>query len=419
MRERLLVAFGTLILVIVALYGIPRAYLLADGVEQVQSDQLNQSADFLAELIPERASTQGVDQEYLAGLLEESERIEHLDAEGELIVEAGEQLPEHGSDIVATRELPQGQELILTRSGLHVQDSIADALTPVVVIGVGLTLSAGIVCLVMARKLSRPFQDLAAAARQLGSGRFDLEERDYKLPEAQAIGSALTNSARQLEQLLEHEREFAANASHQLRTPITALRLELEDLTYWPETPPAVSAQLTHSLGELDRLSAAVTELLELARGQRLGDGHAVDLPELLQDYASRWTRLAGERGRALAVTVPEELTAVIHEGPVAQIFDVLIENALTHGSGTVELRAEDAGTHLRLSVANEGPRPERTDLFERRVTQGSGEGIGLAVASELATAVGGTLRHESGPTTRFVLMLPQAQGRIPTTSGI
>lgn len=194
MRERLLVAFGTLILVIVALYGIPRAYLLADGVEQVQSDQLNHSADFLAELIPERASTQGVDQEYLAGLLEESERIEHLDAEGELIVEAGEQLPEHGSDIVATRELPQGQELILTRSGLHVQDSIADALTPVVVIGVGLTLSAGIVCLVMARKLSRPFQDLAAAARQLGSGRFDLEERDYKLPEAQAIGSALTNS---------------------------------------------------------------------------------------------------------------------------------------------------------------------------------------------------------------------------------
>ena len=180
-----------------------------------------------------------------------------------------------------------------------------------------------------------------------------------------------------------------------------------------------MAAELTHALGELDRLSAAVTELLEMARGQRLGEGRSVELTELLPDFASRWTRLAGERDRRLVVSVPDGRSTVLHEGPVAQIFDVLIENALIHGSGTVELRAQDAGTHLRLSVANEGPPPERTDLFERRASGGSGEGIGLAVAAELATAVGGTLRLESGATTRFVLMLPQAQARIPASTGI
>lgn len=418
MRERLLLVFGILVVVIIALYGIPRAYYLAEGVQRVEAQQLERSADLLQALIPERSQTEGVDDDFLESIVEDAVRIEYLSAEGDPIAVAGEPMDTASEEITETRELPDGELLTVSRSAEAVQERLVATLMPIVLIGLGLSVLAGAVCLILANRLSKPFQELAGTARELGGGRFDIDDHNYRLPEAQAIGTALRQSALQLKLLLDREREFAANASHQLRTPITALRLELEDLTYWPETAPEVAAELNHALGELDRLSSAVTELLDIARGQRLGDARLASIEGLLQASAKRWSRQARAQGRSIAVDADPEQTAVLHEGPVAQIFDVLIENALTHGSGTVTLRAEDAGTHLRLSVADDGPRPERSDLFERRVTEGSGEGIGLAVAAELALAASGTLRLESGPTTCFVLMLPQSQDRIPATAG-
>nr|WP_255316782.1 HAMP domain-containing sensor histidine kinase [Nesterenkonia sp. Act20] len=271
----------------------------------------------------------------------------------------------------------------------------------------------------MARRLSRPFRELAGTARELGAGRFDIAETQYRLPEAQAIATALSSSASQLEELLDRERQFAANASHQLRTPITALRLELEDLTYWPETAPEVAQGLHHALGELDRLSAAVTELLDLARGRRLGEPVGVNLAELLEAAATRWARHAEDLGRSIEVRVPADLVGVVREGPVGQILDVLIENALSHGRGDVTLRAADAASHLRIEVQDQGARPQRADLFERRVSHGGGEGIGLAVAAELATAAGGSLRLDADPRTSFVLLLSQQPEGDPAAAGI
>lgn len=419
MRERLLLSFGTLMLVIIALYGIPRAYLLAEGVQEWETVQVEDAAELFEALIPERAQNAEVTEAYLSDLLREAERIDYLDADGETIASAGADLPEREDDIVVVRDLPQGQQLILSRSGTYVQGQIVDAVLPVAVIGVTLVTGAGVVCLLLARRLSRPFRELARTARQLGEGRFDIPEHQYRLPEAQQIGTALSESARQLQDMLDREREFAANASHQLRTPITALRLELEDLTYWPETSPEVAAELHNALGELDRLSTAVTELLDLARGQRLGAPVTVRLADLLQDCAHRWLRRAEMDGRALLVHAPAELTGVLHHGVVDQIFDVLIENAFSHGSGDVVLRAEDAGTHLRLSVADQGATPDRAGVFERGISHGGGEGIGLAVAAELATAAGATLRLESGSTTCFMLRIPLARSPMPVMTGI
>ncbi len=407
MRERLLAVFGSLILVIIALYGIPRAYFLAGEVQRTEAQELERTANWVQALITESNNGGDLDDEYLERLVEDGQRIEYFDSEGSLLAVAGQTLGDHGEDLRVSRELPGGEELIVSRSGEAVQDRLVSTLMPIVMLGLGLSLLAGIVCVVMARRLSRPFRELADTARELGGGRFDLGEPNYRLPEAQAIGAALSKSAKQLKQLLDREREFAANASHQLRTPITALRLELEDLTYWPETSPEVATELTHALGELDRLSSAVTELLDLARGQRLGDAMTISVNDLLQASATRWSRQAKNAGRNITVRADPELTGLLHEGPVAQILDVLLENALTHGRGTVQLQAVDDGSQLQLSVTDNGARPGSSELFERRVSQGGGEGIGLAVASELAIAAGGVLRLDTTPTTRFVLVLP------------
>ena len=248
------------------------------------------------------------------------------------------------------------------------------------------------------------------AARRLGDGTFTLPPLDSSLPEARAIGAALQTSSRQLEALLHRERQFAANASHQLRTPLTALRLELEDLTYWPETAPAVSEQLHRALGELDRLSGTVTELLEHSRGRRLERPVPVDLALLTAETAARWDRQAGAAGRTVTAMAPRPARVRTHPGLLQQILDVLIHNALRHGRGVVRVRARDARTHWAITVQDEGDRPAGPGIFDRHVSTGEGgEGIGLTVAAELAESLGGSLTLESAPTTTFLLRLPAA----------
>lgn len=409
MRERLIAAFVGLAIAVVALYGVPRAYIVADQVFESEQRKIERSVDLLANLLPDVASEANISDEYLEDLLEDGERIEYRDAAGTVVASAGPSLTGHPDDISMTRELDDGAAVVLERSGTVIADRVANAVMPVVIIGVGLILLSALAGFFLARLLSRPFQELASSAEQLGNGKFDLEEKDYSVPEAQEISTALHTSSQALSELVRREREFAANASHQLRTPITALRLELEDLSLWKETPPSVAAQLTHSLGEIDRLSAAVSELLELARGQRLMDAREVDLGKMAVKAAKRWERRATDSERAI-VTGGQVLPAVVNPGPVNQILDVLIENALTHGAGVVRLHASDAGTHLSMTVSDEGPRPSGNAIFTRRVTQGSGEGIGLAVASELAEAIGGHLVLAPEDVTTFNLMLPKRE---------
>lgn len=420
MRERLIAAFVGLAVAVVALYGVPRAYIVADQALESEQRKIERSTELLANVLPDVAAGGAISDSYLAGLLQAGERMEYRDAAGVVIASAGPALTGHHDDISITRELDDGSTVTLERSGSIVADRVAAAVMPVVVIGVALVLASALAGFILARLLSRPFQELAVDADQLGNGKFDLEPKNYKVPEAQEIGAALHTSSQALSELVRREREFAANASHQLRTPITALRLELEDLSLWKETPPMVAAQLTHSLGEIDRLSTAVSELLELARGQRLTAAREVNLGNLAAKAAARWERQVDTAGRNI-VSHDGTLPAVVNPGPVNQILDVLIENAINHGEGTIRVEAYDAGTHLNLTVSDDGVRPHGNSIFTRRVDADSdtgsaagsgsgGEGIGLAVASELAEAIGGHLVLGSEERTTFNLMLPKRE---------
>lgn len=408
MRERLIAAFVGLAIAVVALYGVPRAYIVADQVAESEQRKVERSIDLLADLLPDVDDSSPITDSYLDGLLQSGERIEYRDEADVVVASAGPELTGHPDDISVTHQLDDGSSITLTRSGSVVADRIEDAVMPVVLIGIGLIMLSALAGFVMARQLSRPFQELAVTAGRLGDGKFDLEEKHYSVPEAQGISTALQTSSAALAELVRRERAFAANASHQLRTPITALRLELEDLTLWKETPPVVATQLTHALTEVDRLSTAVTELLELARGQRLTAAQKVDLGAFVVRAAQRWERQASENGRKIT-SHDGALPAVINPGPVDQILDVLIDNALTHGAGKVQVESNDAGTHLSLSVTDEGARPAGRDIFTRRASHGAAsEGIGLAVASELAEAIGGHLVLGPEERTRFNLMLPK-----------
>lgn len=411
MRERLIAALVGVTVAMIALYGIPRAYMLAQQVETQETLKAERTVDLLAVLVAEReADADPVTADYLADLLHDAEHIVYVAPDGTRVA-TGDRPVEHERDIVMSRPVAGGGELTLSRSGRLVDRRVSDALLPLVVLGVVLTVVAAGIGFVLARRLSRPFTELARQADQLGHGHFDLVVPHYAIPEAELIGQSLRASAERLEELVRREREFAVNASHQLRTPVTALRLELEDLALWPETPPQVSAQLATSLTELDRLSAAITDQLDLARGHRLSDAADVDLAALAADAVRRWEDALTSRDRRLVRAGDHTVPAHLPPGPLLQVLDVLIENAATHGTGTVTVDVTDAGTHLQVRVADEGRETVGPEVFRRGVGRrtSDGMGVGLAVAAELSEAIGGYLSVDDTPPTRFVLRLPHA----------
>lgn len=405
MRERLVAALVGMTIAVIALYGVPRAYFLADLVKHQETRKVERSADLLAVVVAEREQdSAAVDEEFLEKLLNEAEAVEYVREDG-TVVTAGE-IDRGGSDILATRAVAGGGKVTLFRAGSLIDQRVSDAILPLVLLGLGLTVVSAALGFVLARRMARPFQELAGAATDLGNGSFDLDVPHYKVPEAEQIGSALRRGAGQLSELVRREREFAVNASHQLRTPVTALRLELEDLALWPQTPPEVARELEEALSELDRLSEAITHLLAMARGKGLDSALDLDLARLIAETVERWRPHAETRGRRLVYEGSPELPARLTPGPVAQILDVLIENACSHGDGDITVDADHVGTHLRVRVSDEGLRDFDIEVFRRGLSGGGGTGVGLSLAAELARSLGGRLNLEEGATTRFVLML-------------
>lgn len=405
MRERLVVAFVALAMTIIALYGIPRAFMVAEMVQTSQAQQTDRLAHLFSAIVAEREQSQSLTEEFLAPLLGHGESAIYVSASGE-ILDVGAPAAD---DVRATAAVPGGGSITITRSSESLSERIATAITPVILIGAALLVASILAAILLARALSQPFVRLVEIARELGRGNLRSEREPMKIPEARAIDDALRESADTLERRIRREHEFAANASHQLRTPITALRLELEDLSLWPETPPKVGAQLDHALNEIDRLADAITQLLQLARGEAPGGGASERLDGVIRGAADRWSAQASSTGRTIRV---DKVDAGLGSAATAasQIIDVLIHNALTHGRGVVTISGARRTDYVTVHVSDEGVRPNGNAVFQRRPEQRSttsGEGIGLALSAELAESLGGHLLLEGDETTTFSLILP------------
>ena len=383
----------------VALYGVPRGFVLADNVHQQEQSRLGHSVDLVAVALTERQRTGSpITKPFLDGLLEEGEGLLLVRDSGSRVVVG---TPADGQgDITRTREVEGVGTVELMRSGGQVDAMVTDAIVPLALLGLVLLLLSALAGTLLARRLSRPFQELADAARELGTGHFDLEVHHYGVPEAEAIGDALRGAAGQLDALVGREREFAVNASHQLRTPLAGLRLELEDLSMWPQTPPDVAEQLTMSLADVDRLAVAVDRLLESERNHRSRSTGDTELFALVGDTLDRWRPQVQAAGREIELEpgcagglghVPGEV--------VESALDVLVGNALRHGMGRIDVDVTELPSHVRICVADEGIRSSDSDVLHRPPGQSPDAGE-LARAAELVESVGGYLRSAK-PSTR------------------
>lgn len=407
MRRRLVLALVGITFAVIALYGVPRVYFLAHLVRDQEQSEINHSADLVAATLAERAvSGRPVTSEFLTGLLEGGEGMRMTPEDGPVLIVG---TPGDGEgDVVQSRTIDGVGVIELWRPGDQVGDRVSQAMLPLVLLGLGLLVLSALVGSILARRLARPFQELSEVADQLGQGRFDTPVPHYAIPEAEAIGGALRQAAGRLDTLLGREREFAVNASHQVLTPLAALRLELEDLRLRPETPLDVADQLDASLVDVDRLTDAVKELLSSKPAAADGSATEVDLVTLTDQVVERWQRSTDAGGQELAHTTVGAVTTHISPDVIVAILDVLLDNAIKHGAGRITVDATQFDTHLCLQVSDEGSRSVPSDVLHRPRGTDPQNDRGLARAAELAESVGGHLRIGEAEQTTMVLMLPR-----------
>lgn len=258
----------------------------------------------------------------------------------------------------------------------------------------------------LARKLAQPLEDLSTTARQLGEGDFSVVAPPSGVREIDSVGRSLNGTASRLAELVQRERAFSTQASHQLRTPLTGLRWTLEAALEDPTTDR--EATLAEALAAAERLERTVGDLLTLARESH-STRHSLELDGLVRERVSSWRRCFDEAGRAIETHVQDGVSpANASLSAVRQVLDVLVDNAHRHGMGTVQVTVRDASGGVAVDIADEGECAEfdAHRLLRTNQRDDDGHGIGLPLARALAQAEGGRITLARRSPTMFTLLL-------------
>jgi signal transduction histidine kinase len=281
---------------------------------------------------------------------------------------------------------------------IEADESVADAgvTSGLVLIGSLAMLAVGVavvLAMVMARRLTRPLEELAGAADRLGFGDARPLGRRYGIPELDQVAEGLDGSAQRISDLLAAEREFAADASHQLRTPLTALSMRLEEMMAAADEPGVVREEGAAALVQTERLAEVVSQLL--GRTRRSGDAAPVltSIDDVVAQQIVEWDPAFRRVNRKLELTGEKSLRAYVTVGNLAQVIASLLDNALVHGAGTVTIRTSRTPKSVVIEVRDEGkgvPPDLVPRIFERSVSsRPGGTGLGLALARSAAAADG------------------------------
>lgn len=267
----------------------------------------------------------------------------------------------------------------------------------------------------LARRLTRPLENLGRDAVRIGDGDFTVKAGTSGIREIDSVGANLTKTAERVNSLFAREQAFTADASHQLRSPLTGLRLTLEAELAHPR--PDRRTALSQALVDVERLEATIDDLLRLAR-DTAAERSPVDLRQVLDDLERRWQDGFTRAGRRLTVDSGSDLAAPTVSGAaLTHVLDVLVDNAQRHGGGDVAVRARCHRRAVSVSVTDQGPGvADPVAVFERRHSPSGGTGIGLALARRLTEAEGGRLRLRAGAGegTTFEVTLPAAGAVAP-----
>jgi signal transduction histidine kinase len=424
MRRRLL--FSTLAVAVTAvlLFGVPWAFVLRQLQVTVAQDQVQRDASTLAKTLQNRVRS-GV----IADVTDAKDAARSLPDRYVSITQNGIQLYHTGS-------LPPRGSAIIGRavtSNFRVTVEADKAVSnergklALVISLAGLAVAVAVaLAMIQARRLTRPLHELAEAADRLGSGDAGPLGRRYGIPELDRVAEGLDGSAERISELLAAERDFAADASHQLRTPLTALSMRLEEILAAADQPEVVHEEGTAALLQAERLTDVVSQLLgrtHRSAGRRPAE---VSIDDVVAQQVVEWDPAFRRRNRKLEVSGEKNLTAHVTPGTLSQLIATLLDNALVHGAGTVGIRTSLTPKSVVIEVRDSGrgvPADLAPRIFERNVSgKPGGTGLGLALARIIAAAEGGQVVLVRPRPAVFAVFLPRplsaSDGEEPVVSG-
>jgi signal transduction histidine kinase len=417
-RRRLIGSTALIALAAVLVLGVPLGVVETKRARGEATTRLEREADAIAAAVDDRLELgRPLDPARLARLLTArhwarvTDRHHHVTTVG----------ASHDGSALSVRSGARSEaSVVVSAPAGELAERIRNVWLLVALLALGGTVAAVVLAGLQARRLARPLERLARTSTLLGEGDFSARAGRFGVPEIDAVASALDRSAVRIAQLLGREREFSSNVSHQLRTPLTALQLRLEELARLDD-PALVAEQAERALAETERLERTIAELLAVARG-RAGEGiGTVELTALVRRHEPRWRAAVARDGRRLRLEGRKPVWVDGSAGAVGQALDVLVENAVRHGAGTVTVSVLRRGGHGCLRVEDEGtgiPEGAEQRIFERGSSLNGSTGIGLDLARALVEASHGRLvLVQQAPAAFEIQLHPAALAEDPAAS--
>ncbi|WP_129842256.1 ATP-binding protein [Streptomyces sp. RFCAC02] len=414
MRRRLISSTLAVVLVVLAVFGLSLFFVEAQTIESSARDRLEaEAARTLADVESRIANGEDVTADAMRASVP-ADRFVEIVLPGRSPVRVGER-PD-GEVMASEQTGVHGETVTVSQPRSQISEEIGRMVTIILVVALLAVAAAVLLAVRQARRVAAPLTDLAETAERLGSGDPRPRHRRYGVAELDRVADVLDASAERIARMLTAERRLAADASHQLRTPLTALSMRLEEIIA-TEDRDTVQEEATIALTQVERLTDVVQRLLTNSRDPRLGSAVAFDLDEVVVQQIEEWKPAYRGAGRAIVHSGRAGLRAVGTPGAVSQVLACLVENSLMHGAGTVALRTRTTGNQAVIEVTDQGqgvPAELGSRVFERTVSGRNSTGLGLAVARDLAEADGGRLELLQGRPPVFALFLSREAAECP-----
>jgi signal transduction histidine kinase len=264
-------------------------------------------------------------------------------------------------------------------------------------LGLAAAAVAGAIAMMQSSRLARPLVALERVATELGDGNLGARAPASGVAEIDRASRALNATAARLGALIAREQAFSAHASHQLRTPLTGLRLQLE--AGLRSDAAGLEEAARRAIRSADELSRTIDDVVSVAR-RSAPQGPLLSVSDLLEDVRRRWTGLLSSQGRDMVIQTEDAPRTATPVAAVRQVLDVLLDNAYRHGTGTVTVRARASSGALAIDVMDEG--------HAEPLLPPSGVGLGLTLAQSTAAGQGGRLiQGTEDEQTRITLLVP------------
>jgi signal transduction histidine kinase len=459
LRTRLLLASGYVVTLVLIAFAVPLAANLRDRVGDEVREQARNQADVLAASVPELVRDRRVaDLGVLARRAGAAARgrVVIVDRAGRVLADsagagtrgasyrtrpelaaalAGRRVQEQrhsqelGADLLATAApVFRAGRVVggvrLTQSVSAVDDALRETVLGILAVGIVVLLAALGVAYVLARTITQPIERLRAAAERVAGGDLDARAAVEGGEEQRSLARSFNTMTERVGRSLRAQGEFVADASHQLRTPLTGLRLRLDEARHAPDRA-SLGAELDAAQREVERMAQTVEELLVLSRtGERDAPASVVEVGEAAEDARLRWASAAAAEGVRLELAQADAGERVWCARPdLDRALDAVIENAILYAPAGTTVTIRPVGSAIDVLDEGAGLQDGEEEEVFARFHRGSvgragpaGTGLGLPIARELMRCWQGDadLRNRPEGGARASLRLPPFTGTLP-----